>query len=127
VRFGFPEGGARRLRRETSQGGYEQAKQDGSVAWMTDDKFTSQDKLRLTLVEKLVGAKSFDSAIRMQSEYAKTVFRGLRRAGDEDGGTLFQPRQGDFQAVWSGDRTNLYQVAESLTHGANSRIGPGVR
>jgi hypothetical protein len=32
---------------------------------------------RLAFVEKLLGAKSFDSAIQIQSEYAKTCFEGF--------------------------------------------------
>jgi hypothetical protein len=46
------------------------------VAEATDYTKNSLDN-RLALVEKLVGAKSFDSAIRMQSEYAKTSFEGV--------------------------------------------------
>jgi hypothetical protein len=32
---------------------------------------------RLAFVEKLLGAKSFDSAFQIQSEYAKTSFEGF--------------------------------------------------
>lgn len=32
---------------------------------------------RLAFVEKLLGAKSFDSAIQIESEYAKTSFEGF--------------------------------------------------
>jgi len=46
------------------------------VAEATDYTKKSLDD-RLAFVEKLVGAKSFDSAIQIQSEYAKTSFEGF--------------------------------------------------
>jgi hypothetical protein len=46
------------------------------VAEATDFAKKSLDS-RLSFVEKLVGAKSFDSAIQIQSEYAKTFFEGF--------------------------------------------------
>ena len=46
------------------------------MAEATDYTKISLDN-RLAFVEKLVGAKSFDSAFRIQSEYAKTSFEGF--------------------------------------------------
>jgi hypothetical protein len=46
------------------------------VAEATDYSKKSLDD-RLVFVEKLLGAKSFDSAIQIQSEYAKTFFEGF--------------------------------------------------
>jgi hypothetical protein len=46
------------------------------VAEATDYTKKSLDD-RLAFVEKLVGAKSFDSAFRLQSEYVKTSFEGF--------------------------------------------------
>src|SRR5262249_14651152 len=45
------------------------------VTEVTDYTQKSLDS-RLAFVEKLIGAKSFDSAFRIQSEYAKTSFEG---------------------------------------------------
>jgi hypothetical protein len=46
------------------------------VAEATDYTKKSLDG-RLAFIENLVGAKSFDSAFRIQSEYAKTSFEGF--------------------------------------------------
>jgi hypothetical protein len=46
------------------------------AAEVTNYSKTSLDD-RLAFVEKLVGANSFDSAFRIQSEYAKTSFEGF--------------------------------------------------
>jgi hypothetical protein len=53
-----------------------------------DDDYTKKSlDGRLAFIEQLVGAKSFDSAFRIQSEYAEASPRRRRRWG-----TLFQPR-----------------------------------
>ena len=46
------------------------------VTEATDYSKKSLDN-RLAFVEKLLGAKSFDTAIQIQSEYAKTSFEGF--------------------------------------------------
>jgi len=46
------------------------------VAEVTDYSKQYLDN-RAAFVEKLLGAKSFDSAVRIQSEYAKTSFEGI--------------------------------------------------
>jgi len=46
------------------------------VTQATDYSKKSLDN-RLAFVEKLLGAKSFDSAFQIQSEYAKTSFEGF--------------------------------------------------
>jgi hypothetical protein len=46
------------------------------VTEATDYSTKSLDN-RLAFVEKLLGAKSFDTAIQIQSEYAKTSFEGF--------------------------------------------------
>jgi hypothetical protein len=86
------------------------------VAEATDYTKRSLDG-RLAFIEKLVGAKSFDSASRIQSEYAKTSFEGFAAQATKMGElysdlakVTFKPfpnGQGDFQAVWSGDRSKL--------------------
>jgi hypothetical protein len=86
------------------------------VAEATDYTKKSLDD-RLAFIEKLVGAKakSFDSALRIQSEYAKTSFEGFAAQATKMGElysnlakVTFKPFPnglGDFQAVWSGDRS----------------------
>lgn len=46
------------------------------IAEATDYAKKSMDN-RLAFVEKLLGAKSFESAIQIQSEYAKTSYEGF--------------------------------------------------
>ena len=48
--------------------------------------------------EKLIGAKSLEKAIEVQSDYAKRL-RGFRRRGDQARRTLRRSRQGGLQAV----------------------------
>jgi hypothetical protein len=86
------------------------------VAEATDYTKKSLDG-RLAFIEKLVVAKSFDSALRIQSEYAETSFEGFVAQVTKMGElysnlakVTFKPfpnGQGDFQAVWSGDRSKL--------------------
>ena len=51
------------------------------------------------VMEKLLGVKSIDKAIEIQTDYAKIGLRGLRRPGDQDRRALCRSRQGDLQAV----------------------------
>jgi hypothetical protein len=53
---------------------------------------------RMAFVEKLLGAKSLDAVIQIQSEYAKTSYADFVAQGTKFGRTLFQPRQGMLQA-----------------------------
>ena len=51
------------------------------------------------VMEKLLGAKSIDKAIEIQTDYAKTAYEGFVAAGDQDRRALCRSRQGDLQAV----------------------------
>ena len=59
---------------------------------------------RLALGEKLLGAKSFETVIQIQDGICQDGVRRLRRAGDQNGRTPFQPRQDSLQAGWTGVR-----------------------
>jgi hypothetical protein len=67
------------------------------VAEVTDYSKQYLDN-RAAFVEKLLGAKSFDSAVRIQSEYAKTSFEGIVVQATKMG-ELYSNQVG-FQAVW---------------------------
>ena len=49
--------------------------------------------------EKLIGAKSLDKAIEVQSDYVKSAYEGFVAAGDQARRALRRSRQGDLQAV----------------------------
>jgi hypothetical protein len=64
------------------------------VAEATDYTKKSLDG-RLAFIEKLVGAKSFDSAFRIQSEYAKTSFEGFVAQATKIDGNRFDGGVGE--------------------------------
>ena len=58
---------------------------------------------RLAFVEKLLGAKSFDGAVQLQSEYAKTSFEGFAVRATKMGelySNLVQPRSTGLKWRW---------------------------
>ena len=55
-------------------------------------------------LEKLLGAKSLEKAIEIQSAYAKSAYETLRGRGDQDGRALYRSRQGNLQAARRHDR-----------------------
>ena len=63
------------------------------------------------VAEKLLGAKSLEKAIEIQTDYCEDRLRGVRRAGDQDRRALCRSRQGDLQAV----RGLLRQVRGEVT------------
>jgi hypothetical protein len=53
---------------------------------------------RLAFVEKLVGAKSLETVIQIQSDYAKTAYAAFIAQATKIGRTPFHPRQVSLQA-----------------------------
>ena len=74
------------------------------IAEATDYTKISLDN-RLAFVEKLVGAKSFDSAFRIQSEYAKTSFEGFVAEATKMGELYSNLAKVTFKPFESGDRS----------------------
>ena len=58
---------------------------------------------RLALGEKLLGAKSFDTVIQIQTEYAKTAYADFVAEATKMGELHSEPRQGSLQAGSTGD------------------------
>ena len=76
-------------------------------------------------LEKLLGAKSLEKAIEIQSAYAKSAYETLRRRGDQDGRALHRPRQGNLQAARRHDRQG--HPGEVSSGGRSKTEGPADR
>ena len=90
-----------------------------AIATETADYSKKSFESNSAFVEKLLGAKSYESAIQNSVGLLEEFLRRLRSGSDETQRTLFQPRQGSFQA----DRNRLSKVPvrEELSFAGSGR------